>query len=160
MIFRLGWCYDESGNVFRCNHFLQRFNSWLADQSDKGKSYERIFHKKILLGARAWLTADSTASKKEAVTCPYVLEAGKETHEFLNKVLISNDEGDFKTGLVLASRLVLRITDLEKHSVVRSMDKLQMDISTRFNFAIEADDDLRKAFVRDKVIFFCLLDLV
>ncbi|CAG5105597.1 Oidioi.mRNA.OKI2018_I69.chr1.g2274.t1.cds [Oikopleura dioica] len=143
MIFRLGWCYDESGNVFRCNHFLQRFNSWLADQSDKG--------------ARAWLTADSTASKKEAVTCPYVLEAGKETHAFLNKVLISNDEGDFKTGLVLASRLVLRITDLEKHSVVQSMDKLQQHISTRFNFAINADDDLRKAFVRDKKVLAYLL---
>ena len=35
MIFPLGLCYSAN-NMFLCNPLLQRFNSWLADKSDKG----------------------------------------------------------------------------------------------------------------------------
>ena len=81
---------------------------------------------------------------------PFVLEAGKQTHKFFNKKLISEQEG-LKSGLQLASMLRVKISDLEKTAMVESMDKLQRDISTRFNFAVDADDDLRASFRANKV---------
>jgi len=90
---------------------------------------------------------------------PFVLEAGKQTHKFFNKKLISEQEG-LKSGLHLASMLRVKISDLEKTAMVESMDKLQRDISTRFNFAVDADDDLRASFRANKVTFESYLILV
>ena len=78
------------------------------------------------------------------------LMAGKQTHRFFNQKLISDQEG-LKSGLQLASMLRVKISDLEKTAMVESMDKLQRDISTRFNFAVDADDDLRASFRANKV---------
>ena len=83
---------------------------------------------------------------------PFVLEAGKITHKFLNEKLISEEQG-LKSGLALASMLRVKISDLERTATVESMDKLQRDISTRFNFAVDADDDLRASFRANKVSF-------
>jgi len=140
MIFPLGLCYSAN-NMFLCNPLLQRFNSWLADKSDKG--------------ARNFLLA-STASKKESVRLPFDLKAGKQTHRFFNQKLISDQEG-LKSGLQLASMLRVKISDLEKTAMVESMDKLQRDISTRFNFAVDADDDLRASFRANKKVIAALL---
>jgi hypothetical protein len=109
-------------------------------------------------GARNFLLA-SAAAKKESVKMPFVLEAGKQTHKFFNKKLISEQEG-LKSGLHLASMLRVKISDLEKTAMVESMDKLQRDISTRFNFAVDADDDLRASFRANKVTFESYLILV
>ena len=81
---------------------------------------------------------------------PFDLKAGKQTHRFFNQKLISDQEG-LKSGLQLASMLRVKISDLEKTAMVESMDKLQRDISTRFNFAVDADDDLRASFRANKV---------
>ena len=100
-------------------------------------------------GARNFLLS-SSAAKKEVVEWPFMLEAGKRTHDFLNKTLISEEEG-LKSGLQLASMLRVKISNLEKTPMVESMDKLQRDISTRFNYEVEADDDLRESFRKSKV---------
>jgi hypothetical protein len=100
-------------------------------------------------GARYFLLSSATA-KKESVKMPFVIEAGKKTHKFFNQKLISDQEG-LKSGLQLASMLRVKISDLEKTAMVESMDKLQRDISTRFNFAVDADDDLRASFRANKV---------
>jgi len=89
---------------------------------------------------------------------PFVLEAGKITHKFFNEKLISEVQG-LKSGLALASMLRVKISDLERTATVESMDKLQRDISTRFNFAVDADDDLRASFRANKVSFQTFSDL-
>ncbi|CBY31168.1 unnamed protein product [Oikopleura dioica] len=140
MIFPLGLCYSAN-NLFLINPLLQRFNSWLADKSDKG--------------ARNFLLS-SAAAKKEAVKMPFVLEAGKITHKFFNEKLISEEQG-LKSGLALASMLRVKISDLERTATVESLDKLQRDISTRFNFAVDADDDLRASFRANKKVIAIIL---
>ena len=83
---------------------------------------------------------------------PFLLEAGEHTHDFINQILISEEEG-LKSGLQLASMLRVKISELEKTAMVQSEDKLQRDISTRFNYDVEADDDLRASFRASKVWF-------